>query len=165
MEIVVDIELASGYSPLPETTDMEYWAQAALEAACESSREAAEVSIRIVDEAESQELNARYRSKDKPTNVLSFPADLPAELNLPLLGDLVICAPVVAREAEEQGKSLEAHWAHMLVHGCLHLLGYDHTEDAEAEAMEALETRIITQLNYPPPYAEISAFDGDNPNS
>lgn len=165
MEITVDIELASGHLPLPDESAIHDWTAAALKAACEPECEAAEVSVRIVDEAESQELNARYRGKDKPTNVLSFPADLPPELKLPLLGDLVICAPVVAREAEEQGKSVEAHWAHMLVHGCLHLLGYDHIEDAEAEAMEALETRIITQLNYPPPYADISLAKGDNPNS
>lgn len=165
MEITVDIELAGGHSPLPDENAIHKWTAAALKAACAPECEAAEVSVRIVDEAESQELNARYRGKDKPTNVLSFPADLPPELKLPLLGDLVICAPVVAREAEEQGKSLEAHWAHMLVHGCLHLLGYDHIEDAEAEAMEALETRIITQLNYPPPYADMNSANGDNPNS
>lgn len=165
MEISVEIDLASRHSPLPEECAIQKWAAAALEAACTPDRKAAEVSVRIVDEAESQELNARYRGKDKPTNVLSFPADLPPELELPLLGDLVVCAPIVAREAEEQGKSLEAHWAHMLVHGCLHLLGYDHIDDAEAETMEALETRIITQLNYPPPYADLSLADGDTTNS
>ncbi len=165
MEISVEIDLASRHSPLPDETALQNWIRAALEAACEPDCRAAEVSVRIVDDIESQELNARYRGKDKPTNVLSFPADLPPELNLPLLGDLVICAPVVAREAQDQGKSLEAHWAHMLVHGCLHLLGYDHIDAADAEIMEALETRIITQLNYPPPYADMDLADGDVPKS
>jgi probable rRNA maturation factor len=114
----------------------------------------AEVSVYIVDEAESQELNSQYRGKDKPTNVLSFPADIPEEVGVPLLGDLVVCAPVVEREAQEQGKTLNAHWAHMLVHGTLHLLGYDHLEDDEAEVMEALETRLVTQLHFPAPYIE-----------
>ncbi len=114
----------------------------------------AEVSLYIVDEAESQELNAQYRGKDKPTNVLSFPADIPEEVGVPLLGDLVVCAPVVEREAQEQGKTLEAHWAHMLVHGSLHLLGYDHIEDDEADVMEALETEIITGLGFPAPYQD-----------
>jgi probable rRNA maturation factor len=110
--------------------------------------------VYIVDETESQELNFQYRKKNKPTNVLSFPADIPDEVGVPLLGDLVVCAPVVEREAKEQGKTLEAHWAHMLVHGTLHLLGYDHIEDDEANVMEALETRLITQLKFPAPYAE-----------
>ncbi len=108
--------------------------------------------MRIVDEDESQQLNGQYRQKDKPTNVLSFPADLPEELQLPLLGDLVICAPVVAREAEDQNKALDAHWAHMLVHGTLHLLGYDHIDETDATEMEALETQIITELGFAPPY-------------
>jgi len=115
----------------------------------------AEVSVYIVDEAESQKLNLQYRAKDKPTNVLSFPADIHEAVGVPLLGDLVICAPVVEREAVEQGKSLDAHWAHILIHGTLHLLGYDHVEDDEADAMEALETYLITQMNFPAPYQEI----------
>ena len=89
--------------------------------------------------------------------MLSFPADLPPDLDLPLLGDLVICAPVVEREAAEQGKPIEAHWAHMLVHGCLHLIGYDHIEDNDADIMEALETRILTKLGFPPPYQQDDA--------
>src|SRR5690554_8049362 len=101
--------------------------------------------------ATSADLNHRYRGKNSPTKVLSFPADLPPELGLPLLGDLVVCADVVAREAAEQGKTPSAHWAHMLVHGTLHLLGYDHINDAEAEVMEALETAIVTALGFAPP--------------
>lgn len=112
----------------------------------------AELSVRIVDEDESQALNLQYRGKDKPTNVLSFPCELPDGVELPLLGDLVICAQVVAKEALEQGKVLHAHWAHMVVHGTLHLLGYDHIEDGEAEEMEAIEIQVLLELGYPNPY-------------
>lgn len=147
----IDIESNSGSQHIPDTGLLESWISAALKS---QHLEEAEVSLYIVDEDESQELNAQYRGKDKPTNVLSFPADIPEEVGIPLLGDLVVCAPVVEREASEQGKSLEAHWAHMLVHGCLHLLGFDHVLDDEAEAMEALETEIITGLGFPAPYQE-----------
>lgn len=144
----VDLQLAFEGDDLPDPDSIQRWIGAALR----DEREQAEVSVRLVDQEESRELNRRYRGKDNPTNVLSFPADLPPELGLPLLGDLVICAPVVKREAREQNKSEEAHWAHMLVHGTLHLLGYDHINDTEAEVMESLETRILTHLGYPPPY-------------
>jgi len=150
--LTIDIAVASEDDGLPSSELIKRWIGAALEAG--AHRPDAEVSVCIVDEAESQALNHRYRGKDKPTNVLSFPADLPVELELPLLGDLVVCAPVVAREAKEQGKSPEAHWAHMLVHGTLHLLGYDHIDPEEADQMESLETRILTRLNYPAPYDE-----------
>ena len=113
-----------------------------------------ELTIRLVDEAEGRELNHTYRHKDYATNVLSFPADVPDDmLDIPLLGDLVICVAVVEREAAEQGKSLEAHWAHLVIHGCLHLLGYDHIDDDEAEEMEALERELLAQLGHPDPYA------------
>ena len=111
-----------------------------------------ELSLRIVDEAEITQLNASYRGQHTPTNVLAFPAHMPEELGLALLGDVVICAPVVRAEAREQHKALEAHWAHMVVHGTLHLLGYDHIDDAEAEAMEAQEIAILDRLNFPDPY-------------
>src|SRR5690606_12322097 len=101
---------------------------------------------------ESQALNLLYRGKDKPTNVLSFPCELPAGVDLPVLGDLVICQPVVNLEAAEQNKASEAHWAHMVIHGTLHLLGYDHEDDEEARVMESLETQLLTQLGYPRPY-------------
>ena len=101
-----------------------------------------------------RELNLRYRGQDKPTNVLAFPADLPAALAHPLLGDIIVCAAIVEREAREQQKSTSAHWAHMMVHATLHLLGYDHQEETEAQAMEAVETDILGQLSFPPPYAE-----------
>jgi probable rRNA maturation factor len=116
-------------------------------------RKPAEVAIRIVGADEGQALNRDYRGKDYATNVLSFPAELPPGVDLPLIGDLAICAPVVAREAAEQGKKPRDHWAHLTVHGTLHLLGYDHIEDAEAEAMEALETRILAGLGIGDPYA------------
>ncbi|WP_185234907.1 rRNA maturation RNase YbeY [Teredinibacter franksiae] len=112
------------------------------------------LSIRIVNETESQTLNNQYRGKNSATNVLSFPCDLPPEVELELLGDLVICAQVVAREAQEQGKSITAHWAHMTVHGCLHLLGFDHIEDSDAEIMETLETAILKALDFPAPYEQ-----------
>ena len=114
-----------------------------------------ELTIRVVDEEESQSLNSQYRGKDNPTNVLSFPFEAPAEIELDLLGDLVICAPVVGKEATEQSKEEIAHWAHMVIHGTLHLQGYDHIEDEEAEAMEALEVKILSALGFPDPYTEV----------
>ena len=151
-EVVLDVQRATSATSLPSDEELASWAAAAV-----GNRKAcAEISLRIVDEAESQALNHQYRGKDKPTNVLSFPADIPPELGLPLLGDLVICAKVVAREAEQQHKALRAHWAHMVVHGTLHLLGYDHIEDDEAEIMESLETRILAQLGISDPYAPIN---------
>lgn len=148
MSLYLDLQVASEASDLPSEADFIRWASAAIS----SELDEAELTIRIVDSEESQSLNRDYRGKDKPTNVLSFPADLPDEIDLPLLGDLVICAPVVAAEATEQGKDLLAHWAHMVVHGTLHLQGYDHIEDADADEMESLETKILTTMNYPPPY-------------
>jgi probable rRNA maturation factor len=115
----------------------------------------ADLAIRVVDTKEACSLNHHYRGKDYATNVLSFPADLPEGVQVPLLGDLVICAPVVAREAKEQGKSLAAHYAHLTIHGVLHLLGLDHEDDREAEAMEAIERELLAELGYADPYIEI----------
>ena len=114
-----------------------------------------ECTIRIVDEQESAALNEQYRSKQGATNVLSFPFESPAEIDLNLLGDLVICAPVVIEEAQQQRKSEIQHWCHLIVHGCLHLLGYDHSDDEEAVEMEKLECRIMMKLGYPDPYQMI----------
>nr|WP_228276757.1 rRNA maturation RNase YbeY [Marinobacter sp. JSM 1782161] len=114
--------------------------------------EDSEVTLRIVDEDESAALNGQYRQKDRPTNVLSFPFEQPEGITLPLAGDLVICAPVVAREAHEQGKTLSAHWAHMVIHGMLHLQGYDHIDDRDAEIMETLEIRLLAELGFSNPY-------------
>jgi len=135
----------------PDDAAFRRWCELALRQRTADS----EMTIRLVDEAEGRELNHTYRHKDYATNVLSFPADVPDELlDIPLLGDLVICVPVVEREAAEQGKALEAHWAHLVIHGCLHLLGYDHIEDDEAEEMEALERELLAELGHPDPYAD-----------
>lgn len=144
----LDLQLASSEASLPTLDNFKTW----LSLAIPSEQQQWDITLRVVDEAESQSLNRDYRGKDYPTNVLSFPADVPAELNIPLLGDLVICAPVVAREACEQGKPLAAHWAHLCIHGALHLLGYDHQTDEEAEAMEAIETKLIMGLGFADPY-------------
>tara|TARA_R110001592_G_scaffold4318_5_gene24213 strand:- start:5670 stop:6185 length:516 start_codon:yes stop_codon:yes gene_type:complete len=143
----LDIQRASASPELPDDDSFRRWAELALQ-----DRPGHELTIRVVDEEESQSLNRDYRHKDYPTNVLSFPADLPPELNIPLLGDLVICAPVVEREALEQHKTSQAHWAHMVIHGCLHLTGYDHLDDAEAEEMESLERQLLAQLGIADPY-------------
>lgn len=148
--VIIDLQIASeNQSNLPTLEQFTLWATQAVRA--ESVEP--EMTIRIVDEAESHELNLTYRGKDRPTNVLSFPFECPEEVELPLLGDLIICRQVVEREAEEQGKPLLAHWAHMVVHGSLHLLGYDHIEDDEAEEMESLETEIMTGLGFEDPYS------------
>ncbi len=149
MSLTVDIQCASG-EPVPSEDDLRRWIEAAL--ASQTTRDDTEISVRLVDIPEMAGLNQAYRGKPGPTNVLSFPADLPAELQLPLLGDIVICAPVVREEAQSQHKALAAHWAHMAVHGTLHLLGYDHIEEREALAMEALESAILADLSYPCPY-------------
>jgi probable rRNA maturation factor len=146
-ELEVDIQRASDAPDLPDDESLRRWAGLALQ-----DKPGHELTIRLVDEPESRELNSTYRDRDYPTNVLSFPSDLPPELNIPLLGDLVICAPVVAREAQEQNKPLDAHWAHMVIHGCLHLIGYDHVDDDDAEEMEELERRLLAALDIPDPY-------------
>lgn len=133
---------------LPTEAQLQGW----LDGTILGFQQEAEVTVRIVDEAESNELNLTYRGKDKPTNVLSFPFEAPPGMELPLLGDLVICRQVVEQEAAEQNKPLEAHWAHMVVHGSLHLLGYDHIEDDEAEEMEQLERDIMQELGFADPY-------------
>ncbi|MEE1672643.1 rRNA maturation RNase YbeY [Agarivorans aestuarii] len=146
---VVDLQIATGdQENLPSITAFESWLHATL---VEQDHDS-EITVRIVDEAESQALNSQYRNKDKPTNVLSFPFEAPPGVSLPLLGDLVICRQVVEKEAEEQGKAVFDHWAHMVVHGSLHLLGYDHIEDQEAEEMEALEIAVLTKLGISNPY-------------
>ena len=114
----------------------------------------ADLAIRLVDAKEGRALNRHYRGKDYPTNVLSFPAELPPGVKLPILGDIVMCAPVIAREAKEQGKPLLAHYAHLTVHGTLHLLGWDHEDAREAEAMEQLEREILASMGLPDPYLE-----------
>ncbi len=143
----VDVQIASRQPGIPARSALRRWASAALEGVAES-----ELVIRVIDEAEACELNSRYRGRDHATNVLSFPFDAPPGLDLPLLGDLAICAPVVAREAAEQGKAADAHWAHVVIHGVLHLQGYDHVDEADALRMEALERRLLAKFGYPDPY-------------
>jgi probable rRNA maturation factor len=145
----LDLQIATQASA-PSEVQFRQWCALALRQRTADS----ELTIRLVDEAEGRELNNTWRHKDYATNVLSFPADVPDEfLDIPLLGDLVICVPVVAREAAEQSKTLDAHWAHLVIHGCLHLLGYDHIDDEEAEEMEALERTLLEELGFPDPYA------------
>ena len=149
MTAEVDIQRATEEPDQPDDDSLIRWAALALR-----DDPGKELTIRLVDAAESQTLNSQYRHKDSATNVLSFPADLPPELNIPLLGDLVICVPVVNREAAEQGKLAEAHWAHMVIHGCLHLLGHDHIDDDDAEVMEQLERQLLAELGIADPYLE-----------
>ena len=150
----IDLQVASKAADLPTRAQLRTWARAAAE---QHSAKHAGLLVRIVDEPESRTLNRDFRGRDKPTNILSFPFEPPP--GLPAgewgdhLGDLVICAPVVQREAVEQHKRPEAHWAHILVHGVLHLLGYDHQNDADAVVMETRERDILHRLGYPDPYA------------
>lgn len=154
---VVELQSDLPAAGLPAADQVQRWAETAARLAGGAS---GEIVIRIVDEAESQALNHDYRGKNSPTNVLSFPFELPegmpeqmrAELGEGIIGDIAICAPVVEREAKDQGKAAEAHWAHMVIHGVLHLLGHDHVEDAGAEIMEAMEIRALSELGYRNPY-------------
>jgi probable rRNA maturation factor len=150
--IELEVQRASNATDLPSDQQLLQWVQAALAAA--ELTEPAELTIRIVDSEEGQALNRDYRQRDYATNVLSFPFDAEIELPVQLLGDLVICAPVVAREAIEQNKSVLAHWAHMVVHGSLHLLGYDHMDDDDAVTMESLEVAIMATLGFANPYPD-----------
>ena len=148
-KMIIDLQIACEQETgLPTAEQIEQWATAAVQ----PQSDEVEMTVRIVDEAESHELNLNYRGKDRPTNVLSFPFECPDEVELPLLGDLVICRQVVEREAQELDKPVMAHWAQMVVHGSLHLLGYDHIKDDEAEEMESLETQIMTGLGFADPY-------------
>ncbi len=156
VEIDLQTEL-DDTSNIPTVEQMQTYAQKALELS-DSDKEEAQISVVIVDPAESHELNLQYRGKDRPTNVLSFPYEypegLPEDFVEDLLGDLVICRDVVVQEATEQNKTITEHWAHMIVHGTLHLLGYDHIEEADAKIMEPLETKIMQELGFADPYKD-----------
>lgn len=138
---------------IPQRASFQAWVEAALRGA--RRRRTTELSIRLVDADEGRELNRQFRNRDYATNVLSFPSDLPPGMTLPLIGDLAICMPVVIRETEEQGKSMRDHLAHMTVHGTLHLLGFDHETDADAERMEALERHILGTFGINDPYLDV----------
>ena len=144
----VGVTYGTSRKGVPSSQSFKRWA----EAACQGRIKRADIAIRVVDEKEGHALNKHYRGKDYATNVLSFPAELPEGVTLPLLGDLVICAPVVAREAQEQHKTLAAHYAHLTIHGVLHLLGLDHDNDIEALVMETIEREILADMGYPDPY-------------
>jgi probable rRNA maturation factor len=148
--VAVAVQKATGDAGVPSAVRLKRWALAAL-----GSRARGELTLRVVDDAESAALNSRYRGKKGPTNVLSFRAEVPAGRSAELLpiGDVVICANVVAREAREQGKALSAHWAHVVVHGTLHLRGYDHENARDAAAMEARERSLLADLGFPDPYS------------
>jgi len=146
-KLTVDLQRVVEAPGVPDDTDFERWAQAAWQ-----GEDPSEVTIRIVSSDESAGMNRQYRGKSGPTNVLSFPFEAPAGITVPLAGDLIICAPVVEKEATEQHKTLKEHWAHMVVHGMLHLQGYDHIDNDDAEVMEALEIRLLRQLGFSNPY-------------
>ena len=142
----INVQRRINVAGIPAPSTLRAWAMAALEGAAPG-----EITIRVVDEEESAALNGKFRHKPYATNVLSFPYESEG-VDEPVLGDLVICAPVVAREAGEQGKEPQAHWAHMVVHGVLHLLGHDHIQEEEAERMEMKERQILARLGFPDPY-------------
>ena len=155
--VTVDVQIASDAGDLPDEEQLRQWVESALQASNESSAGVFEISVRLVDENEIRELNKRYRQQDKATNVLSFPFDeldgLPEESIRPL-GDLVICAPVVTREASQQDKATLDHWAHMVIHGTLHLLGHDHEHEAQAAIMETFEMNILREFGIENPYRD-----------
>ena len=154
MSAGVEVQRACPASGVPSPAKIARWAEAALAGRSED----AEMTVRVVDEAEGAALNARYRRGAGATNVLAFAFDAPELPSLRILGDVVVCAPVAAREAREQSKRLDAHWAHLVIHGTLHLLGYDHDESGAAREMEAIERALLDRLGYPDPYAA-----GDRP--
>jgi probable rRNA maturation factor len=159
VSVILDLQLASDCSDMPKQEQIQLWLDALLSFLQLTEKE---ITVRIVDEVEIQQLNQQYRGKDKSTNVLSFPFEMP-DIALPdgaqidesmssFLGDIVICAPVVKQESKQQNKLLSHHWAHMLIHGTLHLLGYDHIEEQEAEEMEGIEIAILQKLAIDDPY-------------
>ncbi len=154
MSFGVDVQRACAAPGVPPRAKLAEWAEAALD----SRSDGVLMTVRVVGEAEGARLNERYRGREGATNVLAFGFDAPETPSVRILGDVVVCAPVAAREAREHAKRLDAHWAHLVVHGTLHLLGYDHDAPGAAEEMEALEREILAGFGYPDPYAA-----GDGP--
>jgi len=149
----LDFQIVSKSEHLPSKAMFQTWVDAILTDESQDS----EIVIRIVDENEMIQFNDQYRGKKNVTNILSFPFDPPEQTESDLLGDLLVCAPVVELEAQQQNKLIEHHWAHMIIHGVLHLIGYDHIDDLEAEEMEALEIKILKIIKINNPYEEISS--------
>lgn len=155
MKVLLDVQIAcANETGLPSDAQLTTWLTTALSVMPDTPSKEWEVTVRMVDIEESQALNRDYRGQDKPTNVLSFPFAAPPGIELPLLGDLVVCRQVVEQEASAQRKPLMDHWAHMIIHGCLHLLGFDHIKDDEAQIMEAKEVVLLAQLGINNPYQD-----------
>ncbi len=153
MNHIVDLQLACDTCESPSLDELQLWVDSALnEVMDDADKKVFELTIRLVNSPESQQLNNQYRGQDKPTNVLSFPFDVPEGIELNLLGDLVICIDVMQSEAIIQNKVLFDHWAHLVVHGCLHLVGFDHISDSDAMIMESLEVKILAKLGINNPY-------------
>lgn len=150
MKYLVDVQRECQSENLPSDAQFLLWVTTALK----GRKDRGEICIRLVDADESQALNSEYRAKDYATNVLSFPFEAPPGIPMDLLGDLAICAEVVTREATEQGKPLMDHWAHMVIHGTLHLIGFDHINEPDAVEMETLETVLLASLNIADPYTQ-----------
>ncbi len=145
----INLQIATQEKNIPSASLFKSWVKAALQ----GKKQKFEVTIRVVDEPEIIELNKKYLHKKTPTNVLAFPFQAPPGIKIPILGDIVICAPIANKEAIEQKKSIKAHWAHLTIHGILHLLGYDHSTQKDAKKMEALEIKILKKLGFPNPYS------------
>ena len=154
MTHVVDIQIACTPTELPSEAQFQRWIDTALAEVSSNPEQFFELTIRLVNKEESQQLNKQYRGKDKPTNVLSFPFEVPDGIELNLLGDLIICIDVMQQEAQAQNKALFDHWAHLVIHGCLHLLGFDHIDESEALEMETIEVAILHKLGIDDPYIE-----------
>ena len=157
MKLHIDLQRSDSLNPagifVPEKKLIRRWLKESLKQQDKNTlQDSMEISLRVVDAKESAQLNKQYRNKNKATNVLSFPADLPEMIEPLLLGDLVICQPIVEQEAKDQHKEIENHWAHLVIHGCLHLLGYDHIQDNDAEEMETLEINILKKFGINNPY-------------
>ncbi|TYK64329.1 rRNA maturation RNase YbeY [Colwellia echini] len=150
----IDLQIACTPTALPSSEQFQLWVDTALNAVSSDPKQNFELTIRLVNSDESQQLNNQYRGKDKPTNVLSFPFEVPEGIELNLLGDLIICIEIMQQEAQTQNKALFDHWAHLVVHGCLHLVGFDHISDSEALEMESLEITILEKLGINNPYIE-----------
>jgi probable rRNA maturation factor len=150
VSIDLDLQIVCEFEGLPSQSQIELWANQALI----SFKEHAELTVRIADEIESKELNSQYRGKESPTNVLSFPFEAPPGIDLPLIGDLIICPQIVKQESIEQEKTFHAHFAHMVIHGCLHLIGFDHINEKDAEEMETLEKTFLSELGISDPYRD-----------